>query len=215
MITIHTLSVGTPQTATDERGTWRSAIFRTPQAGPVELGERGLAGDKVADTKNHGSLDQAVCCHPLEHYAFWNEAYALDPAHAISAGAVGENWTIAGANEGNVCVGDVFAVGMARVQVSAPRYPCTKQERKLRLKGFHQRTMETRRTGWYLRVLAPGVLQAGDELRLLERPRPDLTIQLINEHMFGSFDPALSQTLLATPELAAGWKRIIEHKLRS
>jgi MOSC domain-containing protein YiiM len=63
--------------------------------------------------------------------------------------------------EADVCVGDVFVVGSARVQVSGPRYPCAKQERKLGLPDFLRRTMATRRTGFYLRVLTPGTVQAG------------------------------------------------------
>jgi MOSC domain-containing protein YiiM len=66
---IHTISIGQPQTYSDERGTWRSAIYRTPVTGPIELRLRGLAGDQVADTDNHGSADQAICCHPIKHYA--------------------------------------------------------------------------------------------------------------------------------------------------
>lgn len=213
MIHIHTLLIGQPQTMTDERGTWRSAICRTAVSGPVALGERGLAGDQVADTKNHGTPNQAVCCHPLAHYAHWNEVYGLGPAEALGPGAVGENWTLAGATEVDVCVGDIFAVGSARVQVTAPRYPCSKQERKVRLPGFLQRTMAAMRTGWYVRVLRPGAVQAGDALALEARPNPGVSIQRVNENMFQEFDEHEARALLAVPELAAGWKRIIEMKL--
>jgi MOSC domain-containing protein YiiM len=215
LITIHTQLIGRPQTHTDERGTWRSAIFRAPAAGPLPLGPRGLAGDQVADRKNHGSPDQAVCCCPLAHYDAWNVAFAaaLD-GRRLEPGAVGENWTLAGAAEADVCVGDSFAVGTARVQVSAPRYPCTKQERKVRLPGFLRHVTAMRQTGWYLRVLEPGQVQAGDVLRLESRPQPELSIARLNEHMHGAFEPAFARQLLDVPELAAGWKRIIVHRLK-
>ncbi|MEN9936687.1 MAG: hypothetical protein RLZZ387_3266 [Chloroflexota bacterium] len=214
MISIHTLLVGQPQTATDEKGIWRSAIFRQPVAGPVALGPRGLAGDQVGDTKNHGSPDQAVCCHPLAHYAHWNEVYGLNsPEAMLGPGAVGENWTIAGADEAGCCVGDIFAVGSARVQVTAPRYPCSKQERKVRLPKFLSRTTESLRTGWYLRVLEPGTVQAGDELALLERPHATLSIHRLAAHALTSFDDDFARELLEVPELAAGWKRIVKLKL--
>ena len=90
MIEIHTLLVGQPQTITDERGSWRSAIFRQPVAGPVRLGERGLAGDQVADTEHHGSPGQAVCCHPLAHFAAWNEDYGLEGAARLGPATVRE-----------------------------------------------------------------------------------------------------------------------------
>jgi ribA/ribD-fused uncharacterized protein len=213
-VTIHTLLVGQPQTMTDARGTWRSAIFRGPVTGPVELGKRGLAGDQVADTANHGSPDQAVCCHPLAHYSYWNEVYGLDTeATRVGPGGVGENWTIAGADEGTTCIGDVYRAGQTLVQVSAPRYPCIKQERKLGLPGFHRKTIETMRTGWYLRVLEPGVVQAGDELKLEMRPHPALTIARVNAGMHQEFDHTFARALLDVPELAAGWRRILQHRL--
>ncbi len=215
MITIHTQLIGQPQTLTDERGTWRSAIFRTPITEPVFLQERGLTGDQVADTKHHGSPDQAVCCHPLAHYEFWNTHYKLFRKEAkLGPGSVGENWTLTNCTEADIAVGDIFQVGKAIVQVSAPRYPCTKQERKLKLPNFFNEVMTTQRTGFYLRVLTSGNVQAGDELRLLERPNPIFTIQLINQHTLGEPDKTVAEKMLALPELAAGWKRIIEHKLK-
>jgi MOSC domain-containing protein YiiM len=214
MITIHTLLIGQSQLLTDGRGTWQSAIFRTPTAAPVALSEHGLAGDQVADTAHHGSRDQAVCCHPLVHYEYWNRFYAGDLGERrLGPGSVGENWTLSGISEVEACVGDVYATGEVQVQISAPRYPCSKQERKVQLPGFRQRTVETLRTGWYLRVLAPGTVQAGDELRLVARPQPDLTIQRVNENMHTHFDPLFAQKLLDTPELAAGWKRMLVRKL--
>jgi MOSC domain-containing protein YiiM len=214
MISIHTLLIGKPETLKDERGQWRSAIFRTPTIQPIALGERGLDGDQVADTANHGSPDQAVCCHPLAHYEYWNTVYAAALRdRRLGPGSVGENWTISGATEEQVCVGDVFAVGTAQVQVSAPRYPCNKQERKVQLPGFRRRTVETLRTGWYLRVLSTGIVQAGDELRLLKRPQPELTLQRVNQNMHGETDPIFAWRLLGAPELAAGWKRMLEKKL--
>lgn len=68
MIKIPAIHIGQPQTISDEQGDWRSSISRRPLSGPVELGLRGLAGDRVTDTKHHGTPDQAVCCHLLEHY---------------------------------------------------------------------------------------------------------------------------------------------------
>lgn len=214
MIRIHTLLIGQPQTMADEHGTWRSTIFRTPITDPVALHQRGLEGDQVADTEHHGSADQAVCCHPLDHYARWNEEYGLNtPDTQLGPGSVGENWTLSNATEHDVCVGDIFTVGSAQVQVSGPRYPCTKQERKLRLPAFHRRTLETLRTGLYLRVLHPGEVHVGAELRLEQRPYPKLTVHTINECGHQSFDPVLAQQALEIPELAAVWQYIFRVKL--
>ncbi|HET7480155.1 MAG TPA: MOSC domain-containing protein [Rubrobacteraceae bacterium] len=213
MIKINSIFTGEPRTITDERGTWRSAIFRAPVDGEVRVTVRGLEGDRVADTKNHGTPDQALCCHPLGHYAFWNEFYGLSGEDAVGPGGVGENWTLFGDDESGICVGDVYAAGTSRVQVSGPRVPCWKQERKLGLPGFHRRTLESLRTGFYMRVLEEGTVRTGDELRIEDRPNPGITQRLVNECAHGSFDPALARRLLEVPELADGWKKILRSRL--
>lgn len=213
VIEIHSVFTGEPQTITDERGEWRSAIFRSPVHGEVRVTSRGLEGDRVADTKHHGTPDQAICCHPLTHYAFWNEVYGLSGEDALGPGGVGENWTLSEVDESDICVGDVYVAGTARVQVGGPRVPCWKQERKLGLPGFHKRTLESLRTGFYVRVLEEGMVRAGDEFRLEDRPNPGISQRLINECAHGNFDPALARNLLEVPELAEGWKKILRSRL--
>ncbi|MBA3471195.1 MAG: MOSC domain-containing protein [Herpetosiphonaceae bacterium] len=215
MIHIHTLLIGLPQTITDANGTWRSAIFRQPINGPIELGPRGLAGDQVADTEHHGAPGQAVCCHPLEHYDYWNRVYSLTtPDRVLRAGSVGENWTLSNLAESAVCVGDIVRVGSAIVQVSGPRYPCAKQERKLGLPGFLKATVDTLRTGFYLRVLKVGVVQAGDQWMLEERMHPDLTIEAINRCAHHRPDRDLVARMLVAEELGEAWKHILTRRLK-
>ena len=202
MITIHTQQIGRPQIHTHRRGAWRSAIYRTPVSEPIMLEIRGLVGDQVADTKHHGSPDQAVCCHPMAHYVYWNEQYGLDAESGLQAGAVGENWTLTHIDEHDVYINDIFAVGAARVQVSNIRYPCFKQERKTGLDGFLRRTKETLRTGFYLRVLTSGLVQAGDTLQLESRTQPELSIYRMCQHMLHQYDPEVARLAAQVPELA-------------
>jgi MOSC domain-containing protein YiiM len=209
--------IGQPQVHVDERGEWRSSIFRAPVAGPLELGLRGLAGDQVTDTKNHGSPDQAVCCHPLDHYAHWNAAYGLTGARALGPGSVGENWTLAEADEAEICVGDVYAVGAARIAVSGPRIPCAKQDRRTGIPGFHRAAGEALRTGFYLRVLQPGTVAAGDAWALVERPQPDITVREMNEAWHGpagTVRAARIERMLAAPAVNDEWKRLYAQRLR-
>ncbi len=209
-VKIHTLLIGQPQVQHDNKGEWRTAIFRTPHAGPIALGLRGLDGDKVADTKHHGSKDQAVCVHPLAHHEHWSSVYGV----ALGPGAVGENWTLTGTDETQVCIGDIYTISDVRVQVSQPRFPCSKQERKLGLKGFLKAVMDTGKSGWYLRVLAPGSVQAGDVLTLESRPEHGLTVNAANEGLLAKeINVALIEQLLAIPELSAVWKRGLRRRL--
>jgi MOSC domain-containing protein YiiM len=214
MISIHSIFVGRPERIKDELGTWESSIFRQAVFGPVELNPRGIVGDQVTDTVNHGRPSQAVCVHPIEHYAYWNQQFNLEAANQrLGPGSVGENWTIDGANECTVCVGDIYSIGSSEVQVSGPRGPCWKQERKLKLPGFLKRTIESLRTGFYVQVAQCGTVRAGDGWNLKSRPNPWLTVQALNVCYYQRPEPEMVERILQTPEVAEGWKRMFARKL--
>ncbi len=210
-ITIHTIFVGQPQTINDETGTWHSSIFREMVEGPVELTEQGLAGDRVTDTDNHGRAGyQQVCCHPQAHYTYWNERLGL----RLRPGNVGENWTLDNADEAAICLDDIYRVGTATVQVSIPRTPCSKQAKRVGRKDWSKLTIDELRTGFYLRVLEPGVVQAGDEWELVDRPCPWASVRALNQLVYRGGDPALAQQFMAIPRFHPDWmvklKRMIQ-----
>jgi MOSC domain-containing protein YiiM len=209
MIRIEAIFVGEPKSITDEKGTWLSAIFRTRVEGPIKLGERGLTGDRVADTKNHGRPGQAVCVHPIVHYNFWNAVYDLEGERSLSPGSVGENWTISGGDEETVFCGDVYRVGTAIVQVSGPRGPCWKQERKLGLDGFLKRTIDSMRTGFYLRVLQTGIVSAGDNWELENRFNEPVSVNLVNQAAYRGVEPDVLERIMRAEGVVPEWKEII------
>jgi MOSC domain-containing protein YiiM len=211
MIAIHSIYVGQPQTFYDEHGTWQSSIFRKPVEGPIELGERGLAGDQVSDTKNHGSPSQAVCCHSFEHYQFWNDYYGM----SLTPGNVGENWTLTNADEDQICINDIYQVGTARVRVSGPRVPCYKQSRRVGRADWVDLTLKELRTGFYLWVLTPGRVQAGDLWQLEERSQPGASIGALNRCVYHEFDPAVVQQFLAIPDLHPHWQKRLTTRLNT
>ena len=201
-IAIHAIFVGQPQTINDGSGTWRSSIFRDLVDGPVELTERGLAGDQVTDTDNHGRQGyQEVCCHSLDHYTYWNERLDM----RLRPGNVGENWTLENADEAAICLDDIYRVGSATVQVTMPRVPCHKQARRLGRTDWVKMTIDELRTGFYLRVLEAGFVQAGDRWELVERPYPWATITALNELHYRNGDPKLARQFLEIPRLHPGW----------
>ena len=102
---------------------WTTGFIKGPVAGPVWAGSLNLTGDGQADRTNHGGPDKAVCVYPADHYEFWRHDLGLPD---IPLGAFGENFTVAGLGEADVCIGDVWAVGDAVFQVSQPRQPCWK-----------------------------------------------------------------------------------------
>lgn len=99
-------------------------------------------------------------------------------------GGFGENLVTSHMNERNVCIGDVIAFGPeVQLQVSLPRQPCFKLNHRFSLKNFAPVTYQTSRTGWYCRVVREGAVQAGDEIRLVERKWPQWTIERIQEYL--------------------------------
>jgi MOSC domain-containing protein YiiM len=189
---------------------WTSGIFKEAVAGPVWLGRANLTGDGQGDLKNHGGLDKAVNAYPADHYPVWRAELGLAD---FPPGAFGENFTIAGLTEWSACIGDIYAVGQARLQISQPRQPCWKLARRWRLRDLSARVERSGRTGWYFRVLAEGTVEAGLPLVLIERPFPRWTVADANDLMTGrTKDRAALAALAACPPLAAGWRETLARR---
>ncbi|MEP9411556.1 MAG: MOSC domain-containing protein [Candidatus Brocadia sp.] len=152
---------------------WLTGIFKTAVCGPVWLGKLNLDGDAQADLSVHGGPHKAVNVYPSEHYSYWKQEISVQD---MSYGAFGENFTTCGLREEEVCIGDVFKVGGAVVQISQPRQPCWKIDRRWGVKDFSLHIKQTGKTGWYFRVLQEGYVGAGNTLVLIERPFPQWTV---------------------------------------
>lgn len=187
--------------------TWRTSFFRTPSAEPRWLYTTHLDGNKQTDLKHHGSLDQAVLLYAAAHYPLWQKELERQD---IGPGGFGENFTVDGLSEETVCVGDTYALSEARIQVSGPRYPCSKVERRWGMPGLTARAAETGRTGWYCRVLQEGLIEPGMSITLIERPYPQWTIALINSFAHHhNRDVETAQAIAACPLLNEFWQRYV------
>lgn len=183
---------------------WTTGFFKEPAEGSLWVTRTGITGDGQADLAHHGGPDKAINVYPLDHYADWSAELNLE----LPNGAFGENFTTSGLTEENVCVGDVFAAGELRVQVTQPRQPCWKLSRRWRIKDLAARLEHTGRTGWYFRVLNEGSIQAGVALELIERPSPRWSIAAANVVMHRrKNDIPLSLELAACPQLSASWQK--------
>lgn len=189
--------------------TLRTAIQKRPVPGTHLVTETGLVGDAQADRVNHGGQAKALCVYPLEHYEYW--AHRL--GSGLSPGAFGENLTACGLTETQACIGDTYGVGTALVQVSQPRQPCYRLAALHRQPQLAHWVQETGFTGFYLRVLLPGHLAAGDELILEARPHPGLTVSEANRAMHVDRDDRAAIERLIVPELAARWRQRLRDRL--
>ena len=202
--------VGNPKEIVDDRGTWVSSIYRERRNETVEVGLRGLAGDRVAQPY-HGGPGAAICVHLTEHYAFWKRQYGID----LPAGSVGENLTLTDLTESEVCVGDIVRLGTVLAQVSGPRVPCANQARRIGRADWVKLTIRENRTGFYLRVLEPGTLREADLWVVQERLNPAGSIPAINRCMYLAFDPGFAHTMLEMPGLEVWWKDQVRQRLVS
>ena len=183
---------------------WRSGFHKQQHEGPCWLAYEGLRGDECADRRVHGGVDKAVCLYPGEHYEHWR---AILPLSNGEHGAFGENFTTQGLLEAEACIGDIYRIGDALVQISQPRQPCWKLARRWRVKDLTAQVERTGLTGFYFRVLRHGFVTAGETFHLETRPQPQWTLSLCNEIMHQrSADLAAARELSSVPELAGSWK---------
>lgn len=208
--TIASIQVGRPITEGDPRSEdplqrrWTTAFYKHPVAGRVMLGAAGLAGDGVADRRHHGGADKAVLAYAAAHYPYWRSQ--LDRP-GLPHGAFGENLTVRELDEATVCIGDRWQIGEAVLEVSQPRQPCWKISRRWQIQTLTKQVTQTGYTGWYLRVIQPAAIAAGDSIVLIGRPHGQWPIQRANDILFGrAADRIATMELMELPQLASAWK---------
>ena len=161
-----------------EERQWRTAYYKDAVSGPVQVSRLGLAGDDQFDRDHHGGPDRAVLGYSAEHYSLWKAE--LGTAE-IGPGGFGENLTISGHDEANVCLGDTYAIGPVLLQVTQPRGPCSNISRRWPRHDLVKRVAETLRFGWYMRVIEEGAIATGMEVTLIERPYPEFNVGRVFE----------------------------------
>jgi MOSC domain-containing protein YiiM len=188
-----------------ESGIFKSAV---PQA---YLTKTGFRGDVQVDREKHGGVDKAVCVYSSDNFEFWQ----VNAGCSFAPGAFGENLTIAGFVEDDVRIGDVFAVGGTQLQVSQPRQPCHKLSKKIGDPGFAATVIKSGLTGFYFRVLAEGIIQPGDVIRLMSSEASSSTICYANDVMYGRLDGSEHlERLLSEPFLSDAWKHTLSARRR-
>jgi MOSC domain-containing protein YiiM len=189
---------------------WTTAFYKAPVKGPVFAGATNLRGDRQGDPEHHGGVDKAVLAYSADHYPKWREELRMPH---MPHGGFAENLTIRGLSEESVCIGDLFRIGAATFEVSQPRQPCWKIARRWRMHELTGYVLVRGRTGWYLRVLEEGFIEAGEAVQLIERRNPGWTIARANKVIYQQKDdPALILELAEVPRLSAAWVRELSER---
>lgn len=186
---IISLNVGRPRLVQWHGEPVSTGIFKEPIAERTMLRTLNLDGDRQADLTVHGGRDKAVYAYPAEHYPLWRDEL---PEMNLPYGMFGENFTTTGLDESTVNIGDEFRVGAAKVVIVQPRMPCYKLGLRFGRADIIKRFHQSRRTGFYLRVLKEGGVGAGDDLELVKRGAGEVTIADINRLYFWDKDDVIT-----------------------
>jgi|TARA_B110000438_G_C15486545_1_gene509580 MOSC domain-containing protein YiiM len=212
MAEVKFLNVGLPKkTPYGDSKSMYSGILKSSVPGPIYLGKLGFKKDGSADKRFHGGEDKAVCVYSYNHYPFWNNEFSRE----ILPGAFGENLTLSGLDETQVCLGDIYSLGETQVQVSLPREPCHKLNKIFDRKDMACRVQKMGYSGFYVRVLKTGMVEAGNAFTLIEKGLEEISIAEANDLMFRKEkrDYDRIEAALNLGFLSEDWKRGYRRRL--
>ncbi len=159
----------------------KTGIFKTPTQEPIFLGKTDVEKDTVVDRKYHGGLDKACYLFSAEEYKYWKKLY---PNLDWDWGKFGENLTIAGLEESQIRIGDIYKLGGALVQISQPREPCYKLGIRFETQNIIKQFIDRSHPGTYVRILEEGLVSQGDSMVLVKQSENSLTIQQFYQLLF-------------------------------
>ncbi|WP_158966655.1 MOSC domain-containing protein [Paraglaciecola sp. L3A3] len=141
----------------------------------AQIDNLGIQGDVQIDKRYHGGPERALHQYALKSYEVIIKAHPL--LHKTAwPGSMGENISVPTMHEQNVCIGDIYQIEECLIQVSGPRMPCFKIAEKFKTPGLDKFVAKHAIHGWYYRVLKGGELTINDDITLIERPNPELSI---------------------------------------
>jgi MOSC domain-containing protein YiiM len=201
---IRSLNIGKPKEELFHGKEFLTGMCKQPVSGALVLSQEGFAGDGVGDRRHHGGEDKAVCVYSLDHYPYWASTLSI----TMPVAAFGENLSVEGLQEADVCIGDIYRAGTAVMQVSQPRQPCNTLAARYGRDDLVKLVVDSGRTGFYFRVLTTGRVQAGDAVVLAERDGRGVTVSYANDIFHHDRrNRAGLEKVLAVPALSDSWQR--------
>jgi len=200
------LSKGLPKNEIYKNEAYLSGIWKE-QSDELLVGYHQINGDQVANPEYHGGSDRVVCVYPHEHYAHWENVFGKP----LTPSAFGENLTPIGMKEDQVCIGDVFQIGEAVLQVSQGRYPCSTINKRNHNNLLLKRIIETGYTGYFFRVLEEGKITSDSKIKKLSSHPVQITVSSIHHLYFHDSSASLEkiERILAVDELAEQWRKYL------
>jgi ferredoxin-NADP reductase/MOSC domain-containing protein YiiM len=198
------VNVGLPREISWQGRTVHTAIWKTPVAGRRLVRRLNIDGDGQGDLKGHGGENRAVFVYQMDSYRYWqSELHRND----FTEGQFGENFTVEGLSDEEVCIGDRFRIGDALFEVSQPRVTCYRVGIRLNEPRMPALLVARDRPGFYLRVLKEGEVGSGDEIARVSAGPERMSVSRTNAllykpgHTRDEFERALR-----IPALSVGWR---------
>lgn len=166
------VNVGAPREVDWHGRRVRTAIWKDPVAGPVEVRGVNLAGDDQADRRVHGGIHKAVYAYGAGDYEWWSEQLGVE----LTPGTFGDNLTVSGFDLAESWIGERWRIGTCALEVSQPRLPCFKLGVRMGTADFVDLFDVVGRFGTYLRIVEEGTVTAGDTVYGVARPEEHLTV---------------------------------------
>ena len=186
----------------------KTGIFKEPVSGRTMMRRLNLDGDGQGDLSVHGGIHKAVYVYPSEHYDYWKRELGRDD---LTYGKFGENLTVEGVWEDKVHIGDVFRIGEALVEVSQPRVPCFKLGIKMGNPQIVKPFLESKRVGFYVRVLEEGEVGAGDTIKRTKVGEGQMTVkEIVHLRHLDNTNTAAAEKAANLPALTPSWRGSFE-----
>jgi ferredoxin-NADP reductase/MOSC domain-containing protein YiiM/ferredoxin len=201
---VTSVNVGMPREIPWQGRTVRTGIWKSPVTGRVFARRLNIDGDGQGDLDGHGGEQRAVMVYQLDSYRYW-EAHLGRPE--MEPGSFGENFTVTGLADAEVCVGDRYRIGEAVFEVSQPRVTCYRLGLRLDNAQLPSLLVAHRRPGFYFRVVEEGFVGAGDPITKVADGPERMTVADIDTLLYSPDHPVENlERALRIPMLSVGWQ---------
>ena len=198
------VNVGLPREITWRGKTVRTGIWKSPVVGRVIVRKLNIDGDGQGDLAGHGGVNRAVMVYQLDSYRYWERQLSR---HDFSYGQFGENFTVEGLPDAEVCVGDRYRISTALFEVSQPRVTCYRLGIRMDEPQMAALVVAHHRPGFYLRVLEEGEVGAGDEIVKVAEGSERMNVAEIDALLYLPIHPSQQlERALRIRALSQGWQ---------
>ena len=198
------VNVGLPRDIAWQGKTVHTAVWKAPVQGPRMVRRLNIDGDGQGDLAGHGGEHRAVFVYQIDSYRYWQSELGRND---FTYGQFGENFTVDGLSDQEVCIGDRYRIGSALFEVTQPRVTCYRVGIRMNEPQMAALLVARGRPGFYFRVLKEGEVEAGDEIVQVAAGPERMTVFEINALLYLPGHPRSQlERALRIPALSAGWR---------